>query len=161
LTVADSHGRQVLASVAFPKVWIGVGWLLQAGGVGVPAVYVVTRARHESIGGHLTAATIRLAWHGVAHTTAGMALLICGAFVFAIGSVAMARPLVRRPVMLLVVVPVAAVAGMLVLGVIALIVAAVIAIGENLDLLDLADLADSTDRNSKRGRRIVRRLRGR
>lgn len=64
----------------------------------------------------------------------GLAVLAAGAFIYAAGSVLMARPYVARPMTLFVAVPVAAVAGMLVLGVLSFIVALLIAALANGDL---------------------------
>jgi hypothetical protein len=91
------------------------------------AAYVWLKVRHQNIGGHLTAATIRLAWHSELHTRQGLAVMAAGALIYAAGSVLLARPFISRPVTLFVVVPAAAVAGMLVLGVLALIAALLIA----------------------------------
>jgi hypothetical protein len=90
-------------------------------------------ARGQDIGGRVSAATIRLAWHGEVHTRQGLAVLAAGVFIYAAGSVLMARPYVTRPVTLFVAVPLAAVAGMLVLGVLAFIVALLVAALENGD----------------------------
>jgi hypothetical protein len=95
--------------------------------------YLWAKVRHQNIGGHITAAMIRLAWHGEVHTRQGLAVLAAGAVVYAAGSVLVARPYVSRPVTLFVAVPVAAVAGMLVLGVLALIAAVAIALWWNTD----------------------------
>jgi hypothetical protein len=51
-------------------------------------------------------------------------VLAAGAAIYAVGSVVMARPCVSRPATLLIAVPVAAVAGMLLLGALALAAAA-------------------------------------
>ena len=99
-----------------PAPWIACGLILQAVGAGGVAAYVWFQVRHQNIGVHITAATIRLAWHGEVHTRAGLAVLVAGALIYAAGSVLMARPYVTRPVTLFVAVPVAAVAGLLVLG---------------------------------------------
>lgn len=101
--------------------------ILQAAGAGGVAAYVWLKIRHQNFGGHVTAATVRLAWHGEVHTRQGLAVLAAGAVIYAAGSVLMARPYVSRPVMLFVAVPVAAVAGLLLLGVLAFIAALVIA----------------------------------
>ena len=53
-------------------------------------------------------------------------MLAVGAAIYAIGTVVMARPYVSRPTTLLIAVPIAAVAGMLVLGVLALVVGALL-----------------------------------
>ena len=85
--------------------------------------FLWTRLRHQDAGGHLTAATFRLMWHGEARTPAGVAVLVTGAVIYAAGSVLLARPRVSRRATLFLAVPVAAVAGMAVLGVLALVVA--------------------------------------
>ena len=102
--------------------------VLQAAGAGGVAAYLWHTVRHQNAGGHITAAMIRLAWHGEVHTRSGLAVLVAGTFIYAVGSVLMARPYVSRPVTLLVAVPLAAVAGMLVLGILAFIVALVCAV---------------------------------
>lgn len=107
--------------------WVVSGLILQAAGAGGVAAYVWVKVRHEGIGGHLTAATIRLAWHGEVHTRQGLAVLAVGALLYVAGGVVMARPYIARPVTLFVAVPVAAIAGMLVLGVVAVIVALLVA----------------------------------
>jgi len=124
-----------LPPVAHPKGWVGVGLSLQIVGVGVPGGYLVNSAYREGIGGHITAATFRLAWRSDAHTTTGLLLLLVGLVLFASGSTVMARPFVRRPLTLFLAVPVAAAAGMLVLGFVALLVAFAVAAGDWLDIL--------------------------
>ena len=114
--------------------WVASGLILQAAGAGGVAAYVWRSARQQNIGGRVSAATIRLAWHGEMHTRQGLAVLAAGVFTYAAGSVLMARPYVTRPVTLFVAVPLAAVAGMLVLGVLAFIVALLVAALENGDL---------------------------
>src|SRR5215469_10315340 len=106
-----------------PAPWIASGLALQAIGVGSVAAYAWFKLRRQGIGGHVTAATIRLAWHSDLHTRTGLAVLLAGAIIYAAGSILMARPYVSRPVLLFVAVPVAAVVGMLVVGILALIVA--------------------------------------
>lgn len=95
---------------------------MQLVGIGGPLAYVITKAKHESIGGLLSVATVRLAWHESLHAKAGVAVLVAGAVLFAIGSVLLARPYAKRRLTLLLAVPVAAVCGALVLGVAALII---------------------------------------
>ena len=114
--------------------WVASGLILQAAGASGVAAYVWRSARRQDIGGRVSAATIRLAWHGEMHTRQGLAVLAAGVFIYAAGSVLMARPYVMRPVTLFVAVPLAAVAGMLVLGVLAFIVALLVAALENGDL---------------------------
>jgi hypothetical protein len=114
--------------------WLTSGLILQAVGAGGVAAYVWLKIRHQNVSGHVTATTIRLAWHGEVHTRQGLAVLAAGAVIYAVGSVLMARPYVSRPILLFVAIPVAAVAGLLVLGVLAFIVALLIAGLENGDL---------------------------
>lgn len=102
--------------------WIAGGLALQLAGIGGPFAYVVSRAKHESIGGLLTVATVKLAWHESVHERKGLAILAAGAIVFALGSVLLARPFVRRRLTLLVAIPLAAVCGALVLGLAALVI---------------------------------------
>ncbi|MFI1093198.1 hypothetical protein [Streptomyces sp. NPDC020917] len=123
-----ARGR--LAPVAHRAGWIAGGLALQLAGLGGPIAYVVTRAKHESIGGLLTVATVRLAWHESVHERKGIALLAAGAIVFALGSVLLARPFVKRRLTLLVAVPLAAACGALILGVAALVVTLVVLISE-------------------------------
>ncbi|SEO04806.1 hypothetical protein SAMN05216267_101620 [Actinacidiphila rubida] len=117
---ADARGR--LRPVLHKARWISGGLALQLVGLAGPIAYVVSRAKHESIGGLLTVTTVKLAWHESAHERKGIAILAAGAIVFALGSVLLARPFVKRRLTLLVAVPLAAVCGALVLGVAALIV---------------------------------------
>ena len=158
MAVVDWKGRRVLGPVTYPRRWILAGLGLQIVGAGGPASFLLVKVRHQDVGGHITAATVKLLWHNEAHTTAGIALLAVGAVLFAAGSVLMARPYVRRPVTLLVAVPLAAVAGMLVLGVIALIAAMAIAAAENFDLSGASDALDLADRSHRGVKRLRRRF---
>jgi hypothetical protein len=133
-TVSAAEGRRVLGPLRSRTSWVASGLILQAAGAGGAAAYVWRSARRQDIGGRVSAATIRLAWHGEMHTRQGLAVLAAGVFIYAAGSVLMARPYVTRPVTLFVAVPLAAVAGMLVLGVLAFIVALLVAALENGDL---------------------------
>ena len=124
--MSATEGRRMPGLLRSRASWVASGLILQAvGAVGV-AAYVWLEVRHQNIGGHITAATIRLAWHGEVHTQQGSAVLAAGAIIYAYGSILMARPYVARPLTLFVAVPVAAVAGMLVLGVLAFIAALLI-----------------------------------
>jgi hypothetical protein len=118
-----------------PELWVLSGFTLQlVGAVGV-AAYAWIKLRHQGIGGHITAATIRLLWHADVHTRTGLAVFAAGAVIYAAGSILMARPYVSRPVMLFAAVPAAAIAGVLVLGVLALLVAILLAaLEDNFDL---------------------------
>jgi hypothetical protein len=114
--------------------WILGGLALQLAGVGGPAAYVYEKAKHQNVGGSITQGTIRLVWHEAVHSKTGLAILIAGAVVFATGAMVLARPFCKHVLVLIVAVPIAAVAGMLVLGVGALIVAVLcLGVGELLD----------------------------
>jgi uncharacterized membrane protein YgcG len=116
-----------LPPVANKALWGLSGLVLQIVGVGAPIAYVLIKAKHEDVGGQITRATFRLAWHQAVHSHAGLALLIGGVAVFAAGCVLLARPFVKSRVTLLLAIPVAAVAGALVLGAAALLVVALFA----------------------------------
>lgn len=132
--VSATECRRIPGPLRSCASWVASGLTLQAVGAGGVAAYVWLKVRHQNIGGHVTAATIRLAWHGEIHTRQGLTVLVAGTLIYAAGSVLMARPYATRPMTLFVAVPVAAVAGMLVLGVLAFIVAVLIAALANSDL---------------------------
>jgi hypothetical protein len=113
----------MLGPVRSRALWTVGGLAVQAAGLGGVTAFLWTRLRHQDAGGHLTAATFRLMWHGEARTAAGIAVLVAGAVIYAAGSVLLARPRVSRPATLFIAVPVAALAGLAVLGVLALVVA--------------------------------------
>lgn len=106
-----------------PEWWVISGLTMQTVGVVGVAAYAWLKLQHQGIGGHITAATIRLAWHADVHTRTGLSVIAAGAIIYAAGSILMARPYLSRPVMLFVAVPIAAVVGMLALGVLVLAVA--------------------------------------
>jgi hypothetical protein len=139
----EATGHRILEPLRSAYPWVVWGLIVQALGVGSVAVVVWRSARNQSLGSYVTAQTIKFAWHGELHTKAGLIVLASGAIVYAIGTAVMARPYVTRPVTLFVVVPLAAVAGMLLLGVLALVIAA---------LLNAADfdLPDITGRRRRR-----------
>ncbi len=118
------------------------GLTLQTLSVAGVSAFAWINLRHQGIGGHITAATIRLAWHSDVHTRAGVAVLAGGAVVYAAGSILMARPYVSPPATLFIAVPAAAAAGMLALGALSLIVALVLtALANNVDVpLDIGSL---------------------
>jgi hypothetical protein len=120
-------GRRLLGPLRTRASWVAGGLIMQAVGVGGVTAYLWLKIRHQNFGGHVTAATIRLAWHGEVHTRLGLAVLAAAAVIYAAGSVLMARPYVSRPLTLFVAVPIAAVVGLLVLGILAFIVALLIA----------------------------------
>jgi hypothetical protein len=155
-TVSDRPKRDGPSTPRFAAVsdmasWIVSGMVLQVIGVGAPALYLVIDAHKEGLGGHISAATIRLAWRSQSHTGSGLVLLVLGALAFATGSILMARPYVRHPGALFVAVPLSALAGMLLAGAAALIVAGAIALGESWDL-DVVDLFAPSGRRRKRKR---------
>jgi hypothetical protein len=73
------------------------GLTLQTLSVAAAAAFAWTSLRHQGIGGHLTAATIRLAWHSNVHTRTGLAVLAAGTVIYAAGSILMARPTCHGP----------------------------------------------------------------
>jgi hypothetical protein len=120
--LVKSH--RVLAPLQSRWPWVVSGLIVQALGVGSVAVVMWHNIRNQSLGTHITAEMVKFAWHSELHNRAGLIVLAVGAVIYAAGSVVMARPYVSRPVTLLIAVPIAAVAGMLLLGVLALVVAA-------------------------------------
>ncbi len=144
------NSRRLLAPLRHHALWVASGLLLQATGAGGAAAYLWLKIRHQGIGGHLSAATIQLAWHGEIHTRQGLAVLATGAIIYAAGSIMMARPYVSRPVTLFVAVPAAAIAGMLALGVLALVATLLIAAIANGDLDIDFDLGDGTRKKRPR-----------
>jgi hypothetical protein len=133
--IVAAEERRSLAPVASRGPWIAGGLALQLCGAGAPAIYVLTNAHHEDVGGQITKATLTLAWRQAVHSHAGLALLIGGTIVFALGSIVLARPFVKSWVTLFVAIPLAAIAGVLVLGLAAVIIALLIVGFE--DLLDI------------------------
>jgi len=115
-----------LAPVVHRGRWIAGGLLLQVLGVAAPVTYIAMKAKKENVGGSITLSTVRLAWHNSLHNRAGLALMIAGAVMFAIGAVLLARPFARSWPLLVIVVPLAALLGLLVLGAGALIIALII-----------------------------------
>jgi hypothetical protein len=149
-----SYGRRILGPVRSRAPWVAGGLVLQAVGAGGVSAYLWHRVRHQNADGHITAAMIRLAWHGEVHTRSGLAVLAAGTIVYAVGSVLMARPHVARPVTLFVAVPLTAVAGMLVLGLLALIVALVMAaVANNVDV-PVPGFGGSGNKANQRGRSL-------
>ena len=59
--VSAAEGRGMPGPRRPPAPWIAGGLILQAVGAGGVAAYVRFQVRHQNIGGHVTAATIRLA----------------------------------------------------------------------------------------------------
>jgi uncharacterized membrane protein len=145
-------GIHELAPVGNRARWIAWGLLLQVVGVGIPVAAVVVRARKDSVLGHVTRYTVRLAWTEMLHNGSDMALIVLGTVVFVGGCIVMARPFVRRKSTLLLAVPVAATLGIVVLGVAVLVVAALIALALSPagDSLDLAEFWPASRREKRR-----------
>jgi hypothetical protein len=120
--------RGCLSPVGHRARWIAWGISLQVVGVGIPVVVVLGRASKEGVAGQISRYTVRLAWHEVLQSGPDLALIALAVAVFAGGSVLLARPFVRRRSTLLVAVPLAATAGVLVLGVAVLACVALIAL---------------------------------
>ncbi|HUZ30146.1 MAG TPA: hypothetical protein VMU90_12935 [Solirubrobacteraceae bacterium] len=97
--------------------WVWPGLALELIGVAAPAAYVLIKAKNQNFGGSLTPATVKLSWHQSVHSKAGLAVLIGGAVVVAIGAALVARPWVPNALVWLLAVPLAAAAGALLLGV--------------------------------------------
>lgn len=125
--VGAASDRRVLPPVESRGRWIAWGLALQVIGVGIPVVTALRRAREGSVGGAVTHYTVRLVWHEMLRSRADVALIVLGVVLFVVGAVVLARPFVRRPVTLVVAVPLAAVAGLAVFGVFALVCAALFA----------------------------------
>ncbi len=115
-----------LAPVESEVPWVGSGLLLQAAAAGTSVVYVLDRASNEGVGGTITRATVRLAWHQALHAHTGLLVLIASAVAFGAGSVLVARPFVRNPLALLVAVPLAGMAGLVAFGALALVIVLVV-----------------------------------
>ncbi len=128
--------------------WIASGLVLQILGAGIPALIVVLRAKHDSVVGQIGLSTVRLAGHEVLRSRSDAALIVAGIALFVAGAILMARPFVRRKATLLVAVPVAAAAGVLVLGVAALLGAITVAVADVGDFgwLDVFDWSDGKRR---------------
>ncbi len=129
----STAGNRGLRPVERRASWIAWGLALQAIGVGIPVTVALRRANQDGVLGSITHYTVRLVWHELLRSRAEVALIILGVVMFVAGAVVLARPFVERRSTLLVVVPVAAAAGIVVLGVLALVCAAVIAIVESPD----------------------------
>ena len=64
-------GRRVLGPLRARAPWVVSGLLLQGAGAGGLAAYVWLNVHRQGLGGHLSAATIQLAWHSEVHTRQG------------------------------------------------------------------------------------------
>lgn len=121
LTADAAAGRRVLSPGSLLCAVDGQRPGRAGSGLGGVTAFLWAKLRRQDIGGHITAATFRLMWHGEVRTRTGVAVLVIGAVIYAVGSVLLARPYVSRPVTLFIAVPAAAVAGMVVPGALALL----------------------------------------
>ena len=117
-----------LTPVAHRGRWIGSGLAVQALAVAGLGAWAYGKYKKDAALGMAAKATVKLVWQEAVHSGQGIAVLVAAALVFAFGSVLAARPYARTVEMLVVVVPLAAIAGVVVLGVIALLLAVIIAI---------------------------------
>jgi hypothetical protein len=106
--------------------WFWPGIVLELVGMAGPAAYVLIKAKHQSVGNSFTLATVKLAWHGSVHSKAGLAVLIGGAVLVAIGGTLVARPFVSNLLIWLLAVPLASAAAAVLLGAGALIILIVV-----------------------------------
>ncbi|MCX4091373.1 hypothetical protein [Nocardia sp. alder85J] len=147
---AGRHSPGRLAPVADRRAWQPAGLVVQLLAVVIAAIPVVTELWHlknrDGIA-HLTTAVLPLAWHETSHTTSALVLLGAGAVLFVAGSVVLARPHVRNRWLLVVAVPVAAVAGPLILGSLVAIVAILLYL-----FIDSLDPFPDKDRKRRRRR---------
>ena len=123
MTRIAPRSRRLLEPVRSGSPWLAWGVAIQAVGVAPVAAIMWRSIRNQSIGGHVTAEMIKFAWHSELHARAGLIALVAGSVIYAAGSVVMARPYISSPVALLVAIPLAAVAGLLVLGLLVLLIA--------------------------------------
>lgn len=136
--------------------WLAWGLALQAVGVGIPITAALSRANKDGVGGTLTHYTVRLVWHEMLRSRADIALIALGVALFAVGGIVLARPFVKRPIMLFIATPLTATLGFAVLGVIALVCAALIALVESPgdfswgDLLNNISWPGDDDRRNRR-----------
>jgi hypothetical protein len=108
--------------------WIAWGVALQVIGVAIPVAEGIRRAHESGVGGAITHYTLRLVWHEMLRSGADVALIVLGVVLFVAGAVVLARPFVRRPLTLLVAVPLASLAGLAVFGAVALLCAGAVAL---------------------------------
>jgi hypothetical protein len=118
-----------LAPVANRPVWVMGGLTLQALGTAIPLFIGYERGVHEGVGANVTFATVRLIWHQMIHDPHDLPGIVLGVLLFVIGSVALARPFCRRRATLLIGVPAAALAGIVILGAVALLITLLVLAG--------------------------------
>lgn len=147
-----TDSRRILGPLRSRYPWVVCGLSIQLLGVATAAAVMWRSVRNQSLGGHITSEMIKFGWHSELHTRVGLSMLAAGSVIYAAGSVVLARPYMSRPLALFVVVPFAAIAGLLVLGVLVLALTALVAVLANGDLgLDIG-LPDRWRRKQRRGR---------
>jgi hypothetical protein len=122
------RGSSGLRPVAKRWPWITCGLIIQAAAVAIVLAWAYRKYKDDAVEGAALKSTVKLIWADTLHSHAGIAILAGSAVLFAVGSVLLARPHVRSMPMLLIGVPVAAVAGLVVLGGLALVVAVIAAL---------------------------------
>jgi hypothetical protein len=122
------RGSAGLRPVAKRWPWITCGLIIQAAAVAVVLAWAYRKYKDDAVEGAALKTTVKLIWTDTMHSHTGIAVLACSAVVFAVGSMLLARPYVRSMPMLVVGVPIAAVAGLLVLGAFALVIAVLAAL---------------------------------
>jgi hypothetical protein len=122
------RGSSGLRPVAKKWPWITCGLIIQAAAVAILLAWAYRKYKDDAVEGAALKSTVKLIWADTLHSHAGIEVLAGSAVLFAVGSVLLARPHVRSMPMLLIGVPVAAVAGLVVLGGLALVVAVLAAL---------------------------------
>ena len=150
MAVDRNRSRRLLEPVRSGSPWLAAGVAIQALGVAPVAAIMWRSVRNQSLGGHVTAEMIKFAWHTELHARTGLVALVAGSVIYAAGSVVMARPYISSPVALLVAVPLAAVAGLLLLGVLVLVVAVIFVVLSGGDIGIAFDGPDRRRRNRPR-----------
>lgn len=117
------RGSTGLPPVAKKAPWIACGLLIQAAGMALVLAWAYRKYKDDAVEGAALRTTFKLIWMETLHSPAGVGILAGSAVLFAAGSMLLARPYVRSLPMLVVGVPVAAVAGLALLGALALVIA--------------------------------------
>jgi hypothetical protein len=117
--------RAVAAPVT-PGLWLGWGVTAQLVGVALPVTHLAVTAHRLSVTGHITGASVRLAWRAEAHSGIGLVLLVLEVALFVFGCMLAARPFVKSRLTWLVAVPFAATIAVLGLGVLAILIAGLV-----------------------------------
>ena len=121
--VGRVRSATVLPPVSSRAPWIACGLVIQAAAVAMVLAWTYSRYKDDAMEGVALRTTVKLIWTETLHSPAGVGILVASAVLFAVGSMLLARPYVRSLPMLLVGVPIAAIAGLGVLGAFALILA--------------------------------------